>query len=192
MKLLIATHNKHKLEEIRAIFKAVEIIGMDAYPAIEPVEEDGDTFEANAIKKAVTVAKATGQWTMADDSGLEVKALGNAPGVYSARYGGEPVSYPANNAKLLAEMKNITDRRARFRCVIAISSPTGEVQTVEGVCTGRIIEEERGRNGFGYDPLFVPEGQTETFAELPADIKNRISHRGKAVEKAIVLWKRIV
>ena len=125
MKLLVATRNKHKLEEIHAILAGLEVELHSAldFPEIPDVVEDGDTFEANAIKKAVTLARATGCWALADDSGLEVEALGNAPGVYSARYAGEPVSYAANNEKLLRELAGQADRRARFRCVIALSDP---------------------------------------------------------------------
>ena len=190
MKLVIATRNAHKLEEIRAIFnfQGLEILSAFDFPQIPDVVEDGDTLEANAIKKAVEIAKATGCWAMADDSGLEVTALGGAPGVYSARYAGEHCSYSDNNEKLLHELAGKPDRSAQFRTVIALSSPEGSVQTLEGSCPGTIIKEPRGENGFGYDPLFVPEGYTKTFAELPAEIKNRISHRAQALSKAQAEW----
>lgn len=183
MKLLIATRNAHKLEEIRAILRlpSLELLGLDSFPDVPEVEEDGDTFEANAIKKAVEVALHTGQWTMADDSGLEVDALGGAPGVYSARYAGEPADYAANNRKLLSELHGRAERAARFRCVIAMSNPVGRTQVVAGACEGVIAEEARGAEGFGYDPLFVPDGYTETFAEMSAELKNSLSHRGKAL-----------
>lgn len=182
MKLVIATRNKHKLEEIHTIFKLPGLTLLSAmdFPDVPDVVEDGKTFEENAVKKAVTLARATGLWTLADDSGLEVDALNEEPGVYSARYAGEPVSYPANNRKLLAEMKSITNRRARFRCVIALASPGGKAQTVEGRCEGAIIHGLRGGQGFGYDPLFVPDGYSETFAEMNPEAKNAISHRGRA------------
>ena len=194
MKLLVATRNKHKLEEIHAILAGLDVELHSAldFPEIPDVIEDGDTFEANAIKKAVTLARATGCWALADDSGLEVEALGNAPGVYSARYAGEPVSYSANNAKLLRELAGQTDRRARFRCVMALSDPAGRAETVEGRCEGRIIEALRGVAGFGYDPLFVPEGFEETIAEMPADQKNAISHRGRALAAAQEKWKQLL
>ena len=128
---------------------------------------------------------------MADDSGLEVRALDNAPGVYSARYAGEPCSYPANNAKLLRKLQGVEDRRARFRCAIALCAPDGREWTVDGCCRGRIIHEARGANGFGYDPLFVPEGCEKTFAELDSAIKNAISHRGAALRRAAEAWREL-
>jgi XTP/dITP diphosphohydrolase len=190
MKIVIATRNKHKLEEIRAIFHQpkLELVCALDYPDVPDVAEDGETFEANAIKKAVSLAKATGLWSLADDSGLEVDALGGAPGVYSARYAGEPVSYPANNRKLLKELEQNPNRSARFRCVIALSSPDGKARTVDGRCEGVIAHEERGKQGFGYDPLFIPDGFSKTFAEMDADSKNAISHRGRALQKAMETW----
>ena len=194
MKLIVATRNKHKLEEIHAILSglAVELHSALDFPEIPDVVEDGDTFEANAIKKAVTLARATGCWALGDDSGLEVEALGNAPGVYSARYAGEPVSYAANNEKLLRELAGKSDRRARFRCVMALSDPQGRAETVEGRCEGHIIEALRGVAGFGYDPLFVPDSFTQTFAEMPADQKNAISHRGRALAQAREKWGHLL
>jgi len=190
MKLVIATRNPHKLKEIRAIFnfQGLEVSSAFDYPEIPDVMEDGDTLEANAIKKAVEIAKATGCHAMGDDSGLEVYALNGAPGVYSARYAGEHCSYADNNAKLLKEMEGKSDRRARFRTVIALADPDGNVQTVEGTCEGFIINELRGTNGFGYDPLFMPDGYKQTFAELSAVEKNRISHRARALQKAHEAW----
>ena len=190
MKLVIATRNAHKLEEIRAIFDFanLEVLSAFDFPEIPDVVEDGDTLEANAIKKAIEIAVATGCWALADDSGLEVSALGGAPGVYSARYAGEHCSYSDNNDKLLRELADKPDRSAQFRTVIALSDPEGKVQTVEGDCQGKIINELRGANGFGYDPLFVPAGYTETFAELDSAVKNRISHRARALHKAHDAW----
>lgn len=190
MKLVIATRNKHKLEEICEIFSVpgLEIVSALDYPDIPDVEEDGTTFEANAIKKAVSLAKATGLLALADDSGLEVDALNGAPGIYSARYAGEPVSYPANNRKLLKELEKAPNRRARFRCVIALSSSDGKAKTVDGRCEGVIAHEERGKQGFGYDPLFIPDGFSKTFAEMDAAAKNSISHRGRALKKAQEEW----
>ena len=190
MKLLIATRNRHKLEEIRAILglPGLELIGADEVPGLPDVEEDAPTFEGNAGKKARTLALASGLWALADDSGLEVDALGGAPGVISARYAGAAASTPATNEKLLRELAGVADRRARFRCVLALCSPEGCVWTVDGRCEGRILETPRGTNGFGYDPLFVPEGQTQTFAELPASVKNAMSHRGRALQRAVATW----
>ena len=194
MKLVIATRNAHKLEEIQAIFdfKGLEVLSAFDFPEIPDVVEDGETLEANAIKKAVEIATATGCWTLADDSGLEVEALDGAPGVYSARYAGEACSYPANNEKLLRELADAEDRSAQFRTVIALSDPEGTVRTVEGVCPGMIIEELRGSNGFGYDPLFLPDGYNETFAELSSNVKNSISHRARALKEAQRAWSDIL
>ena len=194
MNLVLATRNQHKLQEIRDIFQlpGLEVVSAFDFPDVPEVVEDGETFEANAIKKAVTLAKATGLWALADDSGLEVDALNGAPGVYSARYAGEPVSYPANNRKLLRELQNASNRRARFRCVIALSSPKGGARTVDGRCEGVIAREEHGEKGFGYDPLFIPEGHEQTFAEMEAAAKNAISHRGRALAKAREKWAGVL
>ena len=195
MKLLVATRNKHKLEEIRQIFAlpGLALLAADEVAGLpEDVVEDADTFEGNALKKARELCAASGLWTLADDSGLEVVALDNAPGVLSARYAGEPCSYPANNAKLLDALKGIADRRARFRCVIALCAPDGRAWTVEGRCEGNIIEAPRGSNGFGYDPLFVPEGHAQTFAELDSETKNALSHRGNALRRAAAEWGNLL
>lgn len=194
MKLVIATRNAHKLEEIKAIFnfQSLEVCSAFDFPDIPDVVEDGETLEANAVKKAVTLAKTTGFWAIADDSGLEVAALGGAPGVYSARYAGEHCSYADNNVKLLSELLGKQDRSACFRTVIALSDPSGNVRTLDGSCPGTIIEELRGTNGFGYDPLFIPAGYAETFAQLDAKIKNRISHRAKALQKAHDAWSSLL
>ena len=194
MKILIASRNAHKIQEIREIFDlpGVEWVSTAAFPELADVVEDGDTFEANAIKKAVELATATGLWALADDSGLEVAALGNAPGVYSARYAGEPCSHANNNAKLLRELDGKADRSARFRCVAALSDPSGRVETVSGSCPGRIIEHLRGAQGFGYDPLFVPDGFDQTFAEMGSEQKNRLSHRGRAMTLAKERWGALI
>ncbi len=194
MKLIIATRNAHKLQEIRAIFdfKDLEVLSAFDFPEIPDVVEDRDTLEGNAIKKAIEIAQATGCWALADDSGLEVEALDGAPGVYSARYAGEHCSYADNNEKLLRELNGIENRSARFRTVVALSDPGGSTQTVAGKCPGIIIDKPHGTNGFGYDPLFVPEGYSETFAELDSDIKNRISHRARALQQAHAQWSKIL
>lgn len=191
MKCCIATRNAHKLDEIRAIFDwpGVEIVSAFDFPDVPDVIEDGQTLEANAIKKAVTLALATHLWTLADDTGLEVAALNGAPGVYSARYAGEPVDYTANNQKLLAELAPHADRTARFRCVMALAAPDGAAQYVEGICPGHIATVPRGTNGFGYDPLFIPEGHEQTFAEMDAALKNELSHRGRALAAAKEKWR---
>ncbi|AKJ65390.1 XTP/dITP diphosphatase [Kiritimatiella glycovorans] len=190
MKLVLATRNPHKREEIEAIFDGpgLDIVALDAFPDAPEVEEDRDTFEGNAIKKAVEIARWTGLRALADDSGLEVDALGGAPGVWSARYAGPEADYEANNRKLLAALAGAGDRTARFRTVMALADPDGTVRTVEGSCEGAITEEPRGMRGFGYDPLFVLRGDTRTFAELDAAEKNRVSHRARALHKAREAW----
>jgi XTP/dITP diphosphohydrolase len=194
MKILIASRNAHKIQEIREIFAlpGVEWVSTAAFPDLADVVEDGDTFEANAIKKATELAQATGLWALADDSGLEVTALGNAPGVYSARYAGEPCNHANNNAKLLRELAGKTDRSARFRCVAALSDPAGRAETVSGSCPGRIIAALRGAQGFGYDPLFVPDGFEATFAEMGSEQKNKLSHRGRAMTLAQQRWGGLI
>ena len=194
MKILIASRNAHKIQEIREIFDlpGVEWVSTAEFPDLPDVVEDGDTFEANAIKKATELACATGLWALADDSGLEVAALGNAPGVWSARYAGEPCNHANNNAKLLRELSGKTDRSARFRCVAALSDPAGRAETVSGSCPGRIVETLRGTQGFGYDPLFVPDGHEATFAEMGNEQKNTLSHRGRALALAQQKWGALI
>lgn len=161
-------------------------------PGLAEVKEDTGTIRDNAIKKAVETAKVAKMLTLADDTGLEVDALNGEPGVKSARYAGEEATYHENNKKLLASLKGVPmeKRNARFRCVVAIADANGLVDTVEGICNGAILEDERGGGGFGYDPLFIPDGQVKTFGELSPDVKNRISHRAKALEKAFALLSR--
>lgn len=192
MQLLIATRNTHKLEEIKAIFnfQGLEICSALDFPELPDTIEDRDTFAGNAVKKAQELCDATGLPAIADDSGLEVDALGGAPGVWSARYAGEPCDYSANNEKLLRELAGKQNRRARFVTVIALCRPGEEPLTVEGTCEGTIIDKPRGTGGFGYDPLFVPDGTNQTFAELPAEMKNKISHRANALTKASRHWNR--
>jgi XTP/dITP diphosphohydrolase len=184
--IILATRNPGKLREIREILAGVPVtIGAtDDLPGVPPVpeiEETGETLEENALIKARTVYRITGIPAISDDSGLEVDLLGGAPGVMSARYAGESVSYEDNNRKLLGELAGAGEgaRRARFRCVAAYAGPGGE-HTVEGRCEGTIALAGKGSNGFGYDPLFVPDGYAQTFAELPAPLKNAISHRSAA------------
>ncbi len=190
MKVVVATRNAHKLDEIGAILgkHAVEVVGIDTVGSFPEVVEDGDTFEANAMKKAVTIARACGQWVLGDDSGLEVDALDGAPGIYSARYAGEAATDADNNSKLLSALAAVSVRTARFCCVLALAGPDGRATTVRGVCEGRIIDMPRGSQGFGYDPLFVPDGYMCTFAELDPAEKNRISHRAHALSLACSTW----
>ena len=181
MKLIVATHNQHKIREISQILPDFDIVADDP----EGVEENAPDFVGNAlIKVRAIAAKHAGCWCLADDSGLEVAALGGAPGVRSARYAGEPSNTSANNALLLKNLTGITDRRANFTCAIALVDPSGAEHTAVGKCFGRIAETPSGTAGFGYDPLFVPDGHDVSFADLSADEKNAISHRGRALEEA--------
>lgn len=181
MKLFVATHNAHKVREISQILPSFEIVPDDP----EGVIEDAPDFAGNALIKVRAIAsRHTGSWCMADDSGLEVAALDGAPGVRSARYAGEPSDTPANNALLLKNLEGAKDRRANFTCAVALVSPEGEECVVEGRCYGRIAEAPSGVAGFGYDPLFVPDGFDRSFAELSAGEKNAISHRGRALAEA--------
>ena len=183
-KILLATGNVKKGVELAEMLGAGwSVQTLKDLPVVPEIVEDGLTFEANAVKKAMTLASVTDGLVLADDSGLEVDFLQGAPGVYSARFAGEPSNDDRNNALLLEKLKNVPDaqRTARFRCVIAMVRAGQLLGTFEGICHGRILQKYRGSGGFGYDPLFVPDGQAETFAELPAGIKNTISHRGKAM-----------
>ena len=194
-RLLLATTNKGKAAEYRDLLEGLgfELVTLDKAGISQEADESYNTFEENARHKAAFYAELGGLLTLADDSGLEVVALNNAPGVYSARYAGEPCSYPANNDKLLRALAGTTDRRARFRCVIALCAPDGREWTVDGSCEGRILEgEPRGVNGFGYDPLFVPDGFEQTFAELSGEVKNGISHRGRALRLASAEWHALL
>ena len=177
MELYVATHNAHKLREIGEMLPGFEIRSEDP-----DVEETAPDFAGNALIKARAISAAhRGCWVMADDSGLEVAALGGEPGVRSARYAGEPSSTPANNALLLKNLEGVTDRRANFTCCVALVDPEGEEHVLTGRCYGVIAESASGAGGFGYDPLFIPDGHAKSFAELSADEKNAISHRGRAL-----------
>lgn len=187
-KLLLATRNQNKKKEIQAILQQLDInvITLDELPELAEVEEDGETFTQNAVKKAVNTALASGLSCLADDSGLVVDALNGLPGIYSARFAGEEADDQQNKQKLLKMMQDIEGKKrtARFVCVIALSDAHGNVETFEGSCPGKIAFEPCGEGGFGYDPLFIPDGFSFTFAELPAEHKNQISHRGIALSQA--------
>ena len=186
--LILATNNKHKVSEIRQVLTGIplKLLSLADLPGAFEVVEDGETLEDNAIKKAREIALHYKKWALADDTGLEVDALGGQPGVYSARYAGPECSYDDNNRKLIAALSDTPEekRTAQFRCVIALSSPEGKVQSVEGVVHGTITHEPSGTNGFGYDPIFFVPSHGKTFALLTADEKNTISHRGQALRKA--------
>ncbi len=194
MAILIATRNAHKLQEIREMLPGVELIGTDRFPDVPDPIEDGDTFEANAAIKAIAWAKATGLTAVADDSGLEVDALGGEPGIHSARYAGTHGDSAANNAKLLRELADVPapQRTARFVCALALATPDGAVQTLRGACEGAILADATGANGFGYDPLFEPAGYTESFGILPDAVKAGISHRAKAFQLAREQWAALL
>ena len=189
MEIVLATRNKKKIEEIKRITAdlPITVLGLDSFPDCPETVEDRDTFEGNAVKKAVEVCRHTGKVALADDSGLEVDALGGAPGVYSARYaggsgGGNDVR---NYEKLLSELRNIPNekREAQFVCCMALAFPDGTTRTFMGYAKGCIGHEPRGKTGFGYDPVFIPQGHKRTFAEMTPEEKDRLSHRGKALEK---------
>ena len=186
--LVVASSNKHKIDEISKVTKkfGIDVISRDdaGIPKEFDIEEDGSTFEENSYIKAKAIMDICGKPTIADDSGLMVEALGGAPGVYSARFAGEDQNDERNNEKLKDLLKDIPykDRRAKFVSVITLLFPDGREIVARGECPGHIIEEERGDNGFGYDPLFVPEGYGSTFGMLSPDVKNEISHRALALK----------
>ncbi len=189
MKLIFATHNRHKLEEVQAVLgPGFTLVTPDEAGVHAEIPEEQPTLEGNAFQKADFLYQRTGQDCFADDTGLEVEALGGAPGVYSARYAGEHVSYEDNNRLLLKNLEGVTDRRARFRTVIALILG-GKRYQFEGVVEGRIATEPRGDQGFGYDPLFIPDGYATSFAQMSAEAKNAISHRGRAVEQLATFLK---
>lgn len=182
-KLVFATHNAHKVDEVRAILPAsVELVGPAALGCHDEIPETGDTLRDNALQKVQYIHDRFGVDCFADDTGLEVEALDGAPGVYSARYAGEPADFAKNRAKLLSALAGISNRRAQFRTVVSLIL-NDKTYFFEGIVTGRIIAEERGVGGFGYDSVFVPDGYDKTFAELPAAVKNSISHRARAMEQ---------
>ena len=185
MKIFLATGNKHKIDEIKAIFsnvKDVEILSIKDGIEIPEVVEDGDTFEANSAKKALEIAKYTGMITIADDSGLCVEALNGAPGVYSARYSGENATDESNNAKLMEVMKDEKNRKCHFVSVVTLGKPDGRSYSFRGEVEGELLNEARGKEGFGYDPYFYVAEYGKTLAEMP-EIKNKISHRANALKK---------
>lgn len=183
--LVVATRNRGKSKEIRHLLEdfPVEIRDLNDFGPIPEVQEDGSTFEENAYKKASFTAKVLGLPALADDSGLEVSALGGAPGVHSARYAGDQATDAENNAKLLQAVSGSADRKARFCCVLSLAVPSGPALTYEATCEGIILEDLRGENGFGYDPLFLYPPQNKTFAEMTLEEKSLVSHRGKALRE---------
>ena len=194
--LVVASRNKGKVREIKELladlpFKVTSLLD---YPHIPEIIEDGKTYRANALKKAREVARATGKMTMSDDSGLEVKALGHAPGIYSSRFAGEGASEKARNKKLFAMLKGVpsSKRQARYRCVVALVNAKGqELGVVQGTCSGYVTTREMGHNGFGFDPLFLLKRYNKTFGQLPSALKAKISHRARALKKFRLLLDRL-
>ena len=215
MRLVLATRNQGKVRELAEMLRnsrtanrkekmhsvtlaslrtanceqptAIEVISLKSYPDAPEVIEDGVTYAENAIKKASVIAQYTGQLTLADDAGLEVNALNGAPGVNSKRWVGEDATDAQRMASLLEALEGVRDRQARFVAAIAVVRPDTHPEVVIGVCEGRITYAPAGESGFGYDPIFVPDGYEQTFAELGEDIKNQISHRAKALQQALAL-----
>jgi XTP/dITP diphosphohydrolase len=188
MQLIVATRNAHKTREIEQILgSALAVRDLTAHPEISEITESGTSFEENAKLKAIAVSRKLPGLVIADDSGLEIEALGGAPGIHSARYAGTNASDTERIAKLLSRVANVEEksnqRRARFRCVLAVARDGQVLATLEGVVEGKIAELPLGSHGFGYDPIFIPNGFEETFAELPDEVKNNISHRAKAIRK---------
>lgn len=191
MKIVFATNNAHKLSEVKAVLgDGYELVTLKEVGIAEDIPETGDTLDENASLKARYVYERTGLDCFADDTGLEVEALGGAPGVRSARYATDGHDFAANNRKLLKELDGVTNREARFRTVISLIVAGEEIQ-VEGVVNGVIALSESGSEGFGYDPLFIPEGKGVTFAEMSADEKNSISHRGRAVAELVKVLHKV-
>lgn len=195
-RLVLATRNPGKVREIAAIYAdlAAHLTGLEDWPALGDLPEAGDTYADNAVSKALAVARATGCPALADDSGVEVDALGGAPGVRSARLLGEAASDDERNAYVLARLAGLSAprRTARYRAVVALATPDGRVQTFEGVCEGAIAERARGGGGFGYDPIFEIAGDGRTMAEVPREVKNQISHRARALRAARTAVARVL
>ncbi|MEW9670805.1 XTP/dITP diphosphatase [Ammoniphilus sp. 3BR4] len=195
-RLILATRNQGKVQELKKMLADynVEVVGLDQYPDCPEVEEDRETFEGNAIKKAQTICDFLQIPALADDSGLEVDAMGGQPGVYSARFAGPNATDKENNDKLLKMLEDIPtgNRKARFRCVLALAVPHRPVLTWEGSCEGEIGSNPKGTGGFGYDPLFVLPDQGKTMAELTKEEKSQISHRGNAMKKMLADMKELI
>ncbi len=191
MKLVFATNNKHKIKELQAILgDSFELLSLKDIGCFEEIPEEQPTLEGNARQKSMFVHERYGYSCFADDTGLEIEALNGRPGVFSARYAGEEKSAEANMDKVLREMAGVNNRKARFRTVISLII-NGEEKQFDGIVEGQIIREKKGTSGFGYDPIFLPDGYTRTFAEMDLDEKNQISHRGRAVQKLAAYLKTI-
>jgi XTP/dITP diphosphohydrolase len=187
----------HKVREFRTLLKPYgrfDLLSLSDFPAYVPPEETGTTFEENATLKAEHAAKTLNRWVIADDSGLVVPALNGAPGIYSARYAGNDATDLENRKKLLEQIQHLLeeDRQAYFECAIALASPAGLRKCVKGTCEGTLLTKDRGGSGFGYDPIFIKHGYSKTFAELGDSVKNRISHRRKALDKLILSLENLL
>ena len=189
LKLVFATNNKHKLEEVQAMLTNFEIVSLADINCFDDIPETADTLEGNAILKANFITEKYGLDCFADDTGLEVEALNNEPGVYSARYAGDDNNADDNMNKLLKNLKNNPIRKAQFKTAIALNIE-GKQFIFEGICKGTILAEKRGKSGFGYDPIFMPDGFKTSFAEMNLAEKGSISHRGKAIEKLVTFLNR--
>ena len=186
--LVIATRNAHKTQEIREIIGGShEVADVNDFPDLPEVEETGTTFLENATLKALAISREVGGRVLSDDSGLEVDALAGRPGVWSSSFGGEEGNHAKNNERLMREMEGVAERSARFRCVMVLAEAGKVLAHFDGSVEGRILEKPSGEGGFGYDPLFAPEGHDASFAELGAEVKNGMSHRGRALAK-VVEW----
>ena len=188
MDIIIASNNQGKVEEIKKFYKKLNMnfLSLKKFPHLPKIDEKFNTYESNAIEKARNISGITSMITLADDSGLEIDALKGKPGIHSARFGGENISDKERNQLILNLLKDVPEplRTAKFICVIAIVKPDGETYTIKGVCEGIITKEPKGNSGFGYDPIFFLPKYNMTFAEMDKDLKNRISHRGKALREA--------
>jgi XTP/dITP diphosphohydrolase len=185
-RLILATRNTHKTSEIRAMIgDRFEVLDANAFPSFPEIEETGKTFLENARLKAEGISRCIEGWVLSDDSGLEVDALAGAPGVWSSSYGGEEGNHAKNNARLLSEMAEKEDRRARFRCTMVLAQGGLEQANFDGTVEGQLVKSLHGTGGFGYDPLFIPSGHTQTFAELGDEIKNTLSHRSRALGQVV-------
>jgi XTP/dITP diphosphohydrolase len=186
-RLVIATRNSHKTEEIRHILgDRFEIVDVTHFPDLPAIDETGTTFLENARLKALGISSLIDGWVLADDSGLEVDALNGAPGVWSSSFGGEEGNHAKNNQRLLSEMSNQEIRSARFLCTLVLAKDGKEVANFHGTVEGEIAREPSGNGGFGYDPLFIPAGYSQTLADLGSDIKSRLSHRAKAIQSFVL------
>mgnify|MGYP000850625547 FL=1 len=192
--LLLASHNQDKAKELKALLSGMNILllTLNDFPNIVPTIEDQDTISANAMKKAFEASLKTGLVSLADDTGLFIKALNDKPGVYSARFAGEHCSYKDNRMKVLKLMEGINNRYAEFRTCVALSAPDGIISFKIGILEGNITTEERGTNGFGYDSIFMPLPFNKTYAEMTDTEKNSISHRAKAIEAIIPIIKELI